>query len=365
MKLHCSTEQLKGAIILAERMTGKNLTLPTLHAVLLMATGSSLKIRSTNLAVGVEVEVPAEIESEGVVLVKGDILANVINTLSGKKKVSITLDNENLVINTETSKTVIKCLPQEEFPTLPFVEGDSFEIKSSLLQEGIRSVYFCSAITDIKPEIASVFLYTEQDTLVFVATDSFRLAEKKVKIKHISEISKILIPSKSITDILRVLETLPDSVRVCFNRNQLSISGKGVYFTTRLIDGAFPDYKLIIPKEEKTKIVVIKQELLSLLRLSTIFADKFLQVLFSIQPKEKTVLITSKNTDVGSSNSSIDAVIEGDPIEVSFNLKYFLDVFQSINTDSVSISCTEANRPIIIRGVQDATFLYLLMPTNR
>ncbi len=365
MKLQCITEQLKNAVVVADKMTGKNLTLPTLHALLLIASGSSLKIRSTNLAVGIEIEIPATVEKEGVVLVKGEVLANIFGNLSSKKEVSLTLDNENLIIITENTRTLVKCLPQEEFPTLPLVEGESFDIKSELLQEGIRSVYFCSATTDIKPEIASIFIYSEQDTLTFVATDSFRLAEKKIKSKHIIEIPKILIPYKSVGDILRVLELFSSTVRVSFNRNQLSLSGGGIYFTTRLIDGAFPDYRMIIPKEEKTKVVVMKQELLSTLRLSTIFADKFFQVVFSVDPKEKKVLINSKNTDIGSSNTAIDAVIEGAMIEVSFNLKYFLDVFQALSGDSVTISFTEPQRPILIKGVQDTSFLYLLMPTNR
>jgi DNA polymerase-3 subunit beta len=365
MKLQCKTEQLKNAVSLAEKMTGKNLTLPTLHAILLIASGKSLKIRSTNLAVGIEIEIPAMVEQEGVVLIKGEVLSSVAGNIPPKHDVVLSLEQENLKVSSEGSTTIIKCLPQEDFPTLPLVEGESFEIKGSVLQEGIRSVYFCAATTEIKPEIASIFIYTDQDSLVFVATDSFRLAEKRLKIKHLPEISKILIPYKSIPDILRVIDLFSGDVKIVFNRNQLSISGGGVYFTTRLIDGAFPDYKMIIPKEEKTKVVVIKGELLSTLRLSTIFADKFFQVTFSVQPQQKQVLINSKNTDVGSSSSSIDAVVEGEPIEVSFNLKYFLDVFQALTVDSLSISFTEPNRPIIIKGVGDMAFLYLLMPTNR
>ncbi len=365
MKLKCKTEQLKSAVNLAERMTGKNLTLPTLHAILLVASGKSLKIRSTNLAVGIEIEIPAIIEQEGVILVKGEILSNVVSNVLGKQDIELALEHENLVVTSEASKTVIKCLPQEEFPTLPIVEGESFEVKSEILKDGIRSVYFCAANTEIKPEIASIFIYTDQDQFIFVATDSFRLAEKKIKTKNTPDISKILIPYKSIADVLRVLDLLSGEVKISFNRNQLSISGNGVYFTTRLIDGSFPDYKLIVPKEEKTKVVVMKQELLSTLRLSTIFVDKFFQIVFSVKVGENKVVVDSKNTDVGSSLSSIDAVIEGVPIEVSFNLKYFIDVFQSVTSDSVSISFTEPNKPIIIKGIQDNTFLYLLMPMNR
>lgn len=365
MNVECVVEKLKQAVTLADRMTGKNLTLPTLHALLVVAEGKGLKIRATNLNVGIEIEVPATVSVEGSVLVKGDVLANVFGHLDGADTVTLSLEGENLLVKTKKAKTVIKCLPQEEFPTLPVVEGESFEIETALLGEGIRSVYFCAATTEIKPEIASIFMYSEEGTLYFVATDSFRLAEKKIKTKHIPDISKILIPYKNIADILRVVDSVPGEIRVAYNKNQLSLSGKGLYFTSRLIDGAFPDYHLILPKEEETKVVMMKQELLSTLRLSTVFSDKFFQVLFTASPSDKKIMIESKNSDVGSSEASIDAVIEGEGIEVTFNLKYFLDVFQAIQGDSVSLSFTKPNKPILVKSVQDTSFLYLLVPTNR
>lgn len=365
MNVHCSVEKLKNAVLLADRMTGKNLTLPTLHGIHVSASGKTIKIKSTNLTVGVEIEIPATVNSEGVVLVKGDVLANVCGHLDATEIVELSLEGENLLVKTKKTKTIIKCLPLEEFPTLPLVEGELFSIEASLFSEGIRSVYFCAATTEIKPEIASIFIYSEGGLLYFVATDSFRLAEKKIKVKQIPDISKILIPYKNIADVLRVLDSLSGEVRVSFNKNQISFSGEGIYFTSRLIDGAFPDYHLILPKEESTKVVMMKQELLTTLRLSTIFSDKFFQVLFVADPLKKHILIESKNSDVGSSDATIDAVIEGEGIEVTFNLKYFLDVFQAIIGDSVVISFTKPNKPILVKSVQDTSFLYLLVPTNR
>lgn len=365
MKITCAIEKLQQAVILADRMTGKNLTLPTLHALLFTASGTTLKIRATNLALGIDIEIPANIAEEGSVLVKGDIIASVCSHLRGDKEVALALDHDNLTITTEHNTTVVKCLPNEEFPTLPIVEEEGFDIQTKILQEGIRSVYFAAAVTEIKPEIASIFIYSEGDTLVFVATDSFRLAEKKIKMKGIPEITKILIPYKNIADILRVLDSTQESMKLRYNRNQLSLSGNGMYLTSRLIDGGFPQYQLIIPKEELTKVVVLKQELISTLRLSTLFADKFFQVLFSVVPQSKGITISSKNADVGSSISTIDSVIEGDEIAVECNLKYFIDVFQALNGDSVSLSFTKPNKPLVIKSVSDTSFLYLLMPTNR
>ncbi len=363
MKVTCSVEKLKNAVTLADRMTGKHLTLPILHSILLQATGKSIKIRSTNLTVGIEVEIAAAVETDGVVVIKGDILANVCSNLTGD--VTLTLENDNLTITSQKTTTVIKSLLPEDFPALPVVEGDVVEIKTTVLQDAIKSVYFAAAVSEIKPEISSIYIYAEGGTLYLVATDSFRLAEKKVVIKNFPDISKILIPYKNIADLLRALEVCGDTARISYTRNQLSVSGNGVYFTSRLIDGGFPPYQLIIPKEENTKVVVMKQDLLNTLKLSTIFADKFFQVIFMINPESKQISISSKNSDVGSSLSIIDSVVQGDPIEVVCNLKYFLDVFQALPGDSVSLSFTTPNKPIVVRSVNDTSFLYLLMPTNR
>jgi DNA polymerase III subunit beta len=365
MKILCNVEKLKNAISLAERMTGKNLTLPTLHGLLLVASGKSLKIRATNLQLGIEIEIPATVEVEGEVLVKGDVVSSVANHITSSTDVTLEVQSDNITVSTSHNTTVIKCLPPDEYPTLPIVEGDVFEVKSAVLQEGIRSVYFCAATTEIKPEIASIFMYGEGGMITFVATDSFRLAEKKISAKGVPDISKILIPYKNISDILRVLDSIPENIRVSYSRNQLSISGAGIYFTSRLIDGAFPEYNRIVPKEELTKVVIMKQELLNTLRLSTVFADKFFQVIFTANKEEKRSMIASKNSDVGSTVTSIDSVIEGEPIEVAFNLKYFLDVFQSLSGDSVVLSFTTPQKPIIVKSVQDTSFMYLLMPTNR
>lgn len=365
MNITCNIEKLKNAVLVADRMTGKNLTLPILHAVFLQASGKSVKIRSTNLNVGIEIEIPATIEQEGEVVVKGDILTNVCNNLPSTGFITLFLDHDNLTLKSEKTTTLIKSLPSDEFPALPIVEGDMFEISTTIFQEGVKAVSFAAAVTEIKPEIASIYIYSEDELLYFVATDSFRLAEKKIKVKKIPDISKLLIPYKNINDLIRILEVCGESIYVSYTRNQLSIRSGGIYFTTRLIDGGFPQYQLIIPKEETTKVVLMKQDLINTLKLSTVFADKFFQVIFTISPNTKQITISSKNSDVGSSISLVDAVIEGGEIEVVCNLKYFLDVFQSIPGDSVSLSFTTPNKPIVVRSVNDHSFLYLLMPTNR
>jgi DNA polymerase-3 subunit beta len=365
MKVECSVEKIKNAIYQAERTTGKNLTLPVLNSILLIASGKSLKLRSTNLSLGIEIEIPAKIEKEGTVAISGSVLNSVFQNVFQNENVFLEEQNGNLLIKTKKSQIKLKCIPYEDFPTIPRVIGASFEIESKKIIEGIKSVYYSSSVSDIKPEISSIFIYTNDNNLVFVSTDSFRLAEKKIKVKGIPEISGILIPFKNLGEILKVFGEFQGMIKMCFNKNQISFSSENAYLTSRIIDGIFPDYRQIIPKDSTTDVVVLKQDLLNALKLSNIFSDKFNQVNLRISPKEKVFELSSMNNDIGENKTYLDAVLNGEIIELSFNYRYFLDCFQSITTDSVSIKLSGASKPIVISPISDLSFTYLIMPMNR
>jgi DNA polymerase-3 subunit beta len=365
MKLECSVEKVKNAVSQVERITGKNLTLPVLNSVLIIASGKSLKIRATNLSLGIEIEIPAKIEREGTTAVSGAVLNSVFSNMSQKENVFLEEKEGNLLVKTKKNNIRLKSQPHEDFPTIPIVSGKEFEIDAKKLIEGIKSVYYSSSFSDIKPEISSVFLYTQEDNLIFVSTDSFRLAEKKIRVKGLEEISGIIIPFKNVSETLRVFGEFSGVIKVCFNKNLISFSSDTVYLTSRIIDGIFPDYRQIIPKTATTEAVVLKQELLNALKISNIFSDKFNQVNLKILPAQKVFELSSSNNDIGENNTSLDAAMNGENAELSFNYKYFLDCFQSIATDSVSIKTSGASRPIVVSPVSDSSFTYLVMPMNR
>ncbi|TSC77971.1 MAG: DNA polymerase III subunit beta [Parcubacteria group bacterium Gr01-1014_24] len=365
MKLECSVENVKNKISQVERITGKNLTLPVLNSILLIASGKSLKLRATNLSLGIEVEIPAKIEKEGILAVSGLVLSGIFSNIFQNENVYLEGLDGNLLIQTKKSKIKLKGQPHDDFPTIPKVTGTNFEIESKKLTDGIKAVYYSSSVSDIKPEISSVFMYTNEDNLVFVSTDSFRLAEKKIKIKGLGEIPGILIPFKNVSEILRVFGEFVGIIKVCFNKNQISFSSDDVYLTSRVIDGVFPDYRQIIPKNSSTNAIVLKQDLLNALKLSNIFSDKFNQVNLAIKPQEKIFELSSANNEVGENKTYLDAALNGENIELGFNYKYFLDCFQSITTDSLSIKLSGATSPITISPVGDTSFIYLIMPMNR
>lgn len=365
MKLECQVEKIKDAILLCERVTGKNLTLPVLSSILLKAKDKTLTLISTNLSIGTEIKIQAKIEKEGTVALDGQTLASLFSAINKSGVVKIEQTENTIKIKTKNSNVNIKTVPHEDFPTLPNVVGEEFDIPADKFMDGIKSVYYSSALSDIKPEIGSVYIYKENQDLVFVATDSFRLAEKKIKMKSDFNFNSALIPHKNTIEILRLLDNQSkDDVNIVVNKNQISFTKPGLYITSRVVDGVFPDYVQIIPKETHTEVTILKQDLINALKVSNVFSDKFNQVVLDINPREKKFEIKSQNKDIGENNTLIDAAISGDKIEANFNYKYIIDTLQSISTDSLTLSLMGANKPMVIKPVGDRTFMALIMPMN-
>lgn len=366
MKIECLKEKLHLAVSKAEKIVGKNLNLPVLSCLLLETKGNNLIIRSTNLDLGLEVSIPAKIEEMGRVAVPATVLNNFLNNITDDKNIVLETIENILKIYTTNNETNIKTFSLEDFPTIPVVDSDkTHKINSRDLVSGIRSVIYSSSLSGVKPELSSVYMYTTEESLVFVATDSFRLAEKNIKTRKNLDLNSVLIPFKNASDILKIIDNVDTDIEIGSTKNQISLVFDGIYLVSRVIDGVFPDYKQILPKEEKTKIVLLKQDLINSLKISNIFSDSFNQVSISVRAKEGVVSIKTKNNNIGETINKIEAKIEGEDIDVSFNYKYIVDCLGSISSDSISLYLNGINKPLVIKGVSDKTFTYLVMPMNR
>lgn len=366
MNIECIKDKLSYAIGKVEKVIGKNITLPILSCVLLEAQDSILTIKATNLDIGIEVSIPVKVNKPGKIAVSGSVLYNYISNILNDKNITLEDVGGNLRISTKHSDGTIKAFNTDDFPNIPKVSSkNSFTFNAPNLIKGLKSVVYSASVSTIRPTLSSVLIVSEEEDVIFVATDSFRLAEKKIGVKKHKDFNQILIPIKNISEIIRVLDDTKDDVEVFLNENQIAFAFNDIYLTSRVIDGTFPDYKQIIPKEVKTEVVLLKQDFLSSLKISNIFADKFSQVIFNISSKNKTLKISTKNMDVGENVTNIDAVIKGDDLIISFNYKYIIDCFQSVDSDSISLSFSDNNKPMVIKGVSDSSFLYLVMPMNK
>ena len=366
MKAECIKEKFCLAVSKVEKITGKNMTLPILSCVLIEAKGSSLILKSTNLDLGIEIKIPAKVLKEGVVAVPGGILNGFLVNLFSDQNLIIEEKEGNLTVIGSNSQTIIKCQQSEDFPTIPrFKDGKVYEINSQDLVKGLKSVWYSASLSNIKPELSSVYVHSKEGGLAFVATDSFRLAEKIVKFKKNSDFEQLLIPFKNVVDLLKIISDEKDTLVINFTKNQISFEYKDIYIVSRVIDGVFPDYQQIIAKEFKTEVIILKQDFINVLKLSNVFSDNFNQINIKVSPRDKVLEIKSKNANIGENTNKLNATISGEEIEINFNHKYIIDCFQSIDSDSLSLSFNGLNKPMVIKGLSDKSFTYLVMPMNR
>lgn len=365
MKFQCPVSKLHIAINKADKISGKNLSLEVLNFLLLEVKGKSLTIKATNLDIGIIVTVPVKTEEEGVVAIPGNVINSFLSQISHEENVTITTETSNLHLSTQHTNITIKTHPNDDFPNIPVMEASSaFEVEADKLMQGLRSVWYSAAVSSMKSELASVLFVAEDGNLIFAATDSFRLAEKRVKAKHPHEFERVLIPAKNIPDLIRVLEQ-GGMTRIMVDKNQLALSVGDTYITTRLVDGVFPDYKQIIPTAFVAEATLLKEDVVNAFKVANIFSDAFHQAKITLNTKNKTLTVETKNGDVGESKVSLEAVLSGDSVEMHFNYKYISDCFQSMNADSVTMYFSGPGRPVVVKGVGDPSFLYLVMPMNK
>ena len=366
MNFTCNRETIQKCIMSAERVTGKNSSLPILSSVLLTTNGKSLIIRATNLEVGVEFQIEAEIKTEGSVAISGSLFSNILTSIPDEEKITISSKDNVCKIITRNKNITVKGLISDDFPTIPVInEGESFTIQSQIFIQGVKSVLMSAAISDIKPEISSVYIYQKEKNLVFVATDSFRLAEKKINYQGDQISQGVIIPAKNIIEIVKVFENVNENILFKITKTQISCVSKSVYITSRVIQGIYPDYEQILPKNNTTEVIMLKQDLINTLKLSTLFSDKFNRIQFIINPPQKKCLISTKNSDIGETESNLTVTMSGEPIEISLNGKHLFDCLNAISEDSIVIQCNGANKPAVIRGLGDKTFTYLTMPLTK
>ncbi|MFZ2303734.1 MAG: DNA polymerase III subunit beta [Minisyncoccia bacterium] len=364
MNFTCNRGIIQKCILNAERVTGKNSSLPILNSVLLTTNNKTLIIRATNLEVGVEFQIPADIKKEGSVAISGSLFSNILSNLPDEENITISSSDNVCKIITKSKNITIKGLISDDFPTIPIInnEGESFTIQSQIFIQGVKSVLMSASISDIKPEISSVYIYQKEKILIFVATDSFRLAEKKINYTGGNIPHGVIIPIKNIIEIVKIFESVNENILFKITKTQISYTSKSIYITSRVIQGVYPDYEQILPKNNTTEVIILKQDLLNTLKLSTLFSDKFNKIQFIINPEQKKCLITTKNSDIGETEASLTATMSGEPIEISLNGKHLFDCLNVINEDSIIIQFNGSNKPAVIKGFGDQSFTYLTMP---
>jgi DNA polymerase-3 subunit beta len=343
----------------------KSTTLPILSSILIIAGNEGIKMRATNLETGIDLKLQGKVTTDGVVAIPATILQQIAGSITQEGTITLEHSGDLVSIQSGTSKSVIKTIPYEDFPSIPFPENPKNRIvlPGILLKNLFTTIASCASTSTVRPELSSIYISIEGGVLTAVATDSFRLAEKKIPLPNKGTQGKFLIPAKNTIDIAQVLPD--DDVILSFDEHQCAFVTPQGMLVSRLTNAVYPDYRQIIPKESIVEAVMLRKDFETALKRTTIFSDTFQKIKISFNPKKNSFSFFAKNTDTGEGSETINANISGSALDLSFNHRYLSAALSLTSTESISLLAAGIGRPLIIKGVGDTSLLYLVSPMNQ
>ncbi|MBX9906751.1 DNA polymerase III subunit beta [Patescibacteria group bacterium] len=364
MHIEIKKNDLLKKLELIARVATKHPTLPILQCVSITTVENGALFSGTNLEIGITSLVSGVVSEEGTVAVPSSLLLQTISLMQDDV-ITLKTDGEVLVINSRGSQTTVNVFPPQEFPHIPELQGKKERLDGALFALGIKTVAFAASQSTIKPELGSVYVAQKKErSLTFVATDSFRLVEKTVSQSNITLENPLLIPQKNALEIARVLEVMGSDPDCVVGEGQMAFYFKdGTYITTRLTEGSFPDYVQIIPKEFVSHVTLLSADLEHALKMTNLFANKFLQVKLTLN--QNTLVVSSDGGESGKTEGRVPASLEGEELALSFNQKYLSDPLAHMPGESVVMHFAGVGRPMVMESVRENTIRYLVMPMNK
>ncbi len=372
MNINIIQNKLKNGLALIGRAISKGNTLPILKNIYIQSHKNYLCLTATDLEIAIKWWTLVNIDEEGDVLLPFDIFYSFINLLPNKK-INIKTEKDNIKILCDEYKTEIKGFNASDFPVIPEVkEGKKITLKGKILCDSLIQIVDIPSTSKIKPEISGILFSCKNNELNIVATDTYRLAEKKIIIKEKIKDFSFILPQRTIKEVINIFKDIESNIEIIFDNNQivfrvlLEDSEKPyIELTSKVIEGNYPDYEKIIPQEEKTKIIINKDEFINKIKASSVFSSKVKEVFLNISPQNENINIKSNNTDIGSYETEIKGRGDGLDLEVSFNYKFLLDGLLNIKSSEIIFIINEEDKPGVIKPVGKSDYIYVVMPIKK
>lgn len=338
-------------------------TLPVLSNVLLEVDGDHLSITATDLEVELRAGTAVEGAEPGQVTVPARKLVDIVRNLPDGARVELSVQGDRAVVKAAHSRFTLSTLPAGDFPTVEEIgEVHGLDLTQSALRRLIDKTHFSMALQDVRYYLNGLLLELEPTGLRAVATDGHRLALSALEQSlDVGEAKQVIVPRKGVQELLRLLDHSDDAVRVELGENHVRVALPELRFTSKLIDGRFPDYQRVIP-EEGGYIVAVDREILrqALVRASILSNEKYRGVRFVVD--ENRLVIQSNNPEQEEAEEEVTASYGGPALEVGFNASYMLDALAAVDEEQVDVALTDANSSALIRGKDNASDKYVVMP---
>ncbi len=362
MKLIVTKDNLKKGLFLVSRVVGVGNPLQVLNNILIKTDQGRVRLSSTNLEIGVNTWVGGKIDEEGSLTVPARLINDYINNLPTEK---VTLENKDntLTVESENYHTNIKGLSADDFPLIPQVSEEAFaKIDSAELRDALSETIWATAQNETQPEISGVYMFFEEDKIRVAATDRYRLAERITILKEsVKGTREVIVPFRTITELYKILATGSGDVEIYFSETQVLFKFDETELISRLIDGQYPDYRQIIPKEYKTEATISREDLLHAIKATALFASESNNIQLAVSEKDG-ITVTASSAASGENTTRIAAKVLGAENNAVFNFKYLLDCLNNLREKNVVLKLISDSSPAQLMPESRNNYTYIVMP---
>ncbi|MFH1863875.1 MAG: DNA polymerase III subunit beta [bacterium] len=373
MKLQVIQENLNKALSFASRFASPKAQLPVLGNILLSAKKTKLLVAATNLEVSISVSLGAQIASEGDLTVPARTIVDLVSNLP-PSTVNLETDKERLEISCPGFSSKISGINALDFPSIPSTVGKTGNVvlpKKEFL-ESLSQVSFSTSSDETRPILTGVLFIFGKGYLQMVATDGFRLSQKKIKLDFSSIVKKLVLPKTALLELSRIGED-QNSFDFSFNEkeNQVLFGFDGIVLSSRVLEGDFPPYEKIIPKSSSIKIRADREDLLRAVKLAAVFARDSANVI-KISLGKDSLQVSAESSNSGSQKTKVEAAFETaggaahilKDFEIAFNYRFLEDFLKAVRGEEVNMDFSSPNAPGVFTDPKDPDYLHLIMPVK-
>jgi DNA polymerase III subunit beta len=363
--LKTAQEKFLGALQAVAGIVERRHTLPILANVLIRKTGAQIEMTTSDLEI--QVRTSAELGGDGgnfATTVGARKLIDILRSMPADQIVTLTANQNKLTLQGGKSRFTLQTLPSDDFPLVQEAAdfGPAFGVPQRALKGLINQVHFAMAVHDIRYYLNGILFVAEGKNLTLVATDGHRLALAQATLDVEIPKQEVILPRKTVLELQRLLKDDADgSIEMRFAGNQAKFSFSGMEFVTKLVEGKFPDYNRVIPKNHKNAVTLGRAPLLaSLQRAAILTSEKFKGVRVNIEPG--TLRIASSNAEQEEAKEELEIDYGGDSIEIGFNVTYLIDALSNMSVEMVKMELQDTNSSALITVPEQAGFKYVVMP---
>ena len=362
MKFTASREALLKPLQAVIGVVERRQTMPILSNVLMIARDGQLSVTATDLEVELVAQADVDTESGGEITVSGRKLLDICRALPEGTEVSISVSGEKLGVRAGRSKFSLATLPAAEFPVVEDIKaGQSLSVSQETLGRLIEKTHFSMAQQDVRYYLNGMLLETSAGHLRAVATDGHRLALSQAELDGKVDEQQVIVPRKGVLELQRLM-TGDGELNIEFGANHIRIQLDGIRFTSKLIDGRFPEYERVIPQESSNELTADRGAFKSALQRTAILSnEKYRGIRLVI--RDSGVILQAHNPEQEEAEEELAVEYSGEDIEIGFNVNYLLDALGAVDGDDVTLSVQDSNSSCLIRqpGKDDCTFVVMPM----